>query len=115
MHALTEESARARVAQAGATAFERAYLDCRLPVYRYLRTVAGSDDAAAELTAVAFERASLHSAICRPAVRSFHGFFGLPGTPPLTRRGAVALWPDSRSSRRTRSPRQRRHPRRTSS
>jgi RNA polymerase sigma-70 factor, ECF subfamily len=57
MDAVTEESARVMVAEAGATSFERTYLDCRLPVYRYLRTIAGSDDTAAELTAVAFERA----------------------------------------------------------
>lgn len=57
MDAVIEESGRVMVAEQGATLFERAYLDCRLPVYRYLRTIAGSDDAAAELTAVAFERA----------------------------------------------------------
>jgi DNA-directed RNA polymerase specialized sigma subunit, sigma24 homolog len=57
MDAVTDESARAMVAEAGATSFERAYVDCRLPVYRYLRSIAGSDDTAAELTAVAFERA----------------------------------------------------------
>ena len=57
MDAVTEESGRVMVAEQGPTLFERAYLDCRLPVYRYLRPIAGSDDAAAELTAVAFERA----------------------------------------------------------
>ena len=42
---------------ADAAFFEQAYLACRLPVYRYLRTQARSEDAATELTAVVFERA----------------------------------------------------------
>ena len=57
MDAVTEQSGRVTVAEPGTTTFERAYLDCRLAVYRYLRTIARSEDAAAELTAVTFERA----------------------------------------------------------
>jgi RNA polymerase sigma-70 factor, ECF subfamily len=57
MDAVTEQSGRVMVAEAGTSSFERAYLDCRLPVYRYLRTFARSQDAAADLTAVTFERA----------------------------------------------------------
>ena len=38
-------------------AFEAVYLECRLPVYRYLRTLTRSDDTATELTAATFERA----------------------------------------------------------
>jgi RNA polymerase sigma-70 factor (ECF subfamily) len=57
MDTVTEQGARGLVAAAGASSFERAYLDNRLPVYRYLRTFARSEDAAADLTAVTFERA----------------------------------------------------------
>lgn len=44
-------------ARADTTRFEGVYLDCRLNVYRYLRTRTWSEDAATELTAVTFERA----------------------------------------------------------
>jgi RNA polymerase sigma-70 factor, ECF subfamily len=57
MDAVTEQSGRVMVAEPGTTEFERAYLDCRLAVYRYLRTIAPSEDTAAELTAITFERA----------------------------------------------------------
>jgi RNA polymerase sigma-70 factor (ECF subfamily) len=46
----TDEATRAAL-------FEDAYRSCRLPVYRYLRTLTRSEDAATELAAVTFERA----------------------------------------------------------
>lgn len=40
-----------------AAAFATLYQECRLPVFRYLRSRSRSDDEAADLAAVAFERA----------------------------------------------------------
>ncbi|HEX7948908.1 MAG TPA: sigma-70 family RNA polymerase sigma factor [Candidatus Limnocylindrales bacterium] len=46
---------------------ERAYLECRFPVYRYLRTLTRSDEAATDLAATTFERAFTSASRFDPA------------------------------------------------
>jgi RNA polymerase sigma-70 factor (ECF subfamily) len=48
---------RDEVSESEETTFTRLYEECRLPVYRFLRTLCRSDEEAADIAATVFERA----------------------------------------------------------
>jgi RNA polymerase sigma-70 factor, ECF subfamily len=98
----------ASLAKSDPAAFALLYRRHRLAVYRYLRARTGSDDAATELTAAAFERAFAGIARYRPAGAGFPAWLlriaRNAAIDAGRRKGAVPLLADIRAAEETIDP-----------